>query len=307
MKAKVLLGMVVLLGVLLAAVVWIKYGKQPTVSTGEKVQVVATLFPQYDWVRQIGGEKVEVSLLLTGGAGAHDVSLTPQAAIQLQQADLLIMNGAGLETYLDLAELKAKNPKLTIVKMESAVINPIELDQEEKKEYPLSPFNPHMWLSPAQALRQIELIQQTLISVDPNNAEFYKEQGQAYIQAIHTLHQEYISTTAGFSQRSFIAFHDAMPYVAQDYGLTQVAVVEEFPGTAPSPQDILALHDLIKETGVRIIFTEPQFSPQVAQTLANDTGAQLAEFDTLETADPEKDTYISKMRTNLANMKSVMN
>lgn len=299
--------MVVLLGVLLAAVVWIKYGKQPTVSTGEKVQVVATLFPQYDWVRQIGGEKVEVSLLLTGGAGAHDVSLTPQAAIQLQQADLLIMNGAGLETYLDLAELKAKNPKLTIVKMESAVINPIELDQEEKKEYPLSPFNPHMWLSPAQALRQVELIQQTLISVDPNNAEFYKEQGQAYIQEIHTLHQEYISTTAGFSQRSFIAFHDAMPYVAQDYGLTQVAVVEEFPGTAPSPQDILALHDLIKETGVRIIFTEPQFSAQVAQTLANDTGAQLAEFDTLETADPEKDTYISKMRTNLANMKSVMN
>lgn len=306
MKAKITLLLVLIIGIVVIGTIFFTYQKQPTTSATDKVQVVATLFPMYDWVKQVGGDNVEVHLLLTGGAGAHDVSLTPQAAIQLQRADVLVMNGAGLETYLDVDELQTQNPNLMIVKMESAGIDPVELDEEEKEEHPLSQFNPHIWLSPKQAVRQVELIQQTLISVDPEQADAYGEQGQAYLVQMNALHQEYVSTTADFSKRSFIAFHDAMPYVAQDYGLEQVAVVEEFPGTSPSPQDILDLHELILETGVNVIFTEPQFSPQVAKTLASDTGATLAEFDTLETADPDLDTYIEKMRSNLNNMESVL-
>lgn len=306
MKGKSILPIGLIAGVIVIGVILFKYAKQPTPASEEKLQVVATLFPIYDWVKQVGGDNVEVHLLLTGGAGAHDVSLTPQAAIQLQQADVLVINGAGLETYLDLEELQAQNPNLVVLKMESAVIDPVELDEEEKEEHPLSQFNPHIWLSPKQALRQVELIQHTLISVDPEQAAAYQEQGQVYLAEMNALHQEYVSTIGSFSKRSFIAFHDAMPYVAQDYELEQVAVVEEFPGTSPSPQDILALHTLILETGVDVIFTEPQFSPQVAETLATDTGATLAEFDTLETANPEVDTYIEKMRVNLSNMKSVL-
>lgn len=306
MKAKV--GLLVACGILLiiVIVVGLKYSNKPVVSSSDKVQVVATLFPMYDWVKQIGGDKVEVSLLLSGGAGAHDVSFTPQAAIQLSQADLLIMNGAGLETYLDTAELENGNSNLTIIKMDSAITDGIELDEEEKEEHPLSRFNPHIWLSPEQVIKQARLIQQTLITIDPDNTAYYQEQGQKYLTELAALDAKYTSTTAEFSQKSFIAFHDAMPYVARDYGLEQIAVIEDFPGTAPSPQDIVNLHSIITNTGVNIIFTEPQFSPQVAQTLAADTGAKLAEFDTLETADPEKDTYISKMTTNLANMESVM-
>lgn len=306
MKTKV--GVLIAGGILLILVilVGIKYSNKPVVSSSDKIQVVATLFPMYDWAKQIGGDKVEVSLLLSGGAGAHDVSFTPQAAIQLSQADMLIMNGAGLETYLDIEELEKENPDLTIIKMDSVITDGIELDEEEKEEHPLSQFNPHFWLSPEQVITQARLIQQTLTTLDPDNAEYYQEQGQKYLAELGALDAQYTLTTAGFSQKSFIAFHDAMPYVARDYGLEQIAVIEDFPGTAPSPQDIVDLHAIITETGVNIIFTEPQFSPQVAQTLAADTGAKLAEFDTLETADPEKDTYILKMTLNLASMESVM-
>lgn len=291
---------------ILIIVVGMSYSNKPTTSSSNKVHIVATLFPTYDWARQIGGDKVEVSLLLTGGAGAHDVAFTPQAAIQLSQADLFIMNGAGLETYLDTTALKAENPALTIIKMDSVITDGIKLDEEEQEEYPLSQFNPHFWLSPEQAVKQAQLIQQTLIKIDPNNADYYQAQGQKYLAELSALDTSFALTAAQFSHKSFISFHDAMPYVARDYGLEQVAVIENFPGTSPSPQDIVNLHSIITDTGVKIIFTEPQFSSQVAQTIATDTGAQLTEFDTLETADPDKDTYISKMTTNLANMTEVM-
>lgn len=279
--------------VIILVIIGMNYSKTPTTSSEEKFQVVATLFPTYDWVKQIGGDKVEVSLLLTGGAGAHDVSFNPQAAIQLSKADLLVMNGAGLETYLDTTQLASENPDLAIIKMETAITDGIK-------------FNPHIWLSPEQAIKQASLIQQSLMNLDPENAEYYQIHGDTYLVELKNLDATYSSNINEFSQRSFIAFHNAMPYVARDYELEQIAVIEDFPGTAPSPKDIVDLHTIITETGVNIIFTEPQFSSQVAQTLAMDTGAKLAEFDTLETADPEKETYISKMNTNLANMNAVM-
>lgn len=282
------------------------FSKKSQTNSSDKLQVVATLFPLYDWTKQIGGEKVEVELLLTGGAGAHDVAFSPQAAIQLSQADVLVMNGAGLETYLDIDQLKTENPGLSVVKMDTVITNGIKLDEDEQEEYPLSQFNPHFWLSPKQAVKQAQLIQDTLIQLDPSNADYYKERGDAYIAELKKLDKTYTATTSTFSHKSFIAFHDAMPYTARDYGLTQVAVIEDFPGTSPSPEDIVNLHTIITQTGVSVIFTEPQFSSQVAQTLASDTGASLAEFDTLETANPEVDTYISKMTSNLENMKAVL-
>ncbi|MEK7540475.1 MAG: metal ABC transporter substrate-binding protein [Patescibacteria group bacterium] len=306
MQEKAGLVIIGVIFIVLAVIVVVKYSGTPATTSSDKIQVVATLFPMYDWAKQIGGDKVEVSLLLSGGAGAHDVSFTPQIAIQLSRVDLLIMNGAGLETYLDTEELKGENRKLTILKMDAAITDGIQLNAEEQTGYPLSQLNPHIWLSPEQAIKQARLIQQTLINLDPDNAAYYTKQGDAYLADLAALDAQYASTTAGFSQKSFIAFHNAMPYVARDYGLNQIAVIEDFPGTAPSPQDIVYLHTIITETGVNVIFTEPQFSSQVAQTLSADTGAKLAEFDTLETADPEKDTYISKMTTNLTNMAVVM-
>lgn len=297
-----MLGFGVLGVVILLILIGFAYWNQNTQETQEdKLQVVTTLFPVYDWTRQITGQNADVSLLLTGGAGAHDTTLTPQASQQLAKADMLITVGAGLESFLEVPELKRENPELVVVDLSDAVTNLIEIEGEEH-----SGFNPHIWLSPKLTIPQVELILETLKAQDSAQAAAYEARGQAYLTSLLGLDSEYTNAAQAFTQKSFISFHDAMPYVARDYGLEQVAVIEDFPGQAPSPQDIISLQELITQTGVRVIFTEPQFSPQVAETLAADTGAQLAEFDTLEVADIEVDTYVKKMQQNLENMKSVL-
>lgn len=278
----------------------------PTETGLHKLTIVTTLFPTYDWTRNIVGDDATVNLLLSGGAGAHDASLTPQAVKQLADADVLIMNGAGLETFLDVEQLQLDHPDLTVIKMQDAVPNLLRVD-ESGQANTLSDVNPHIWLSPNLAMAQVRLIMATLQALDPGqHAIQYATNGAAYIQQLEQLNEDYAQTTAQFSQRKFISFHDAMPYVARDYNLQQVAVIEDFPGESPSPDDIISLHNLITAQNVKTIFTEPQFSPSVAETIAADTGAHLAIFDTLEVEDIEKDTYISKMRENLANMLTAM-
>lgn len=304
---KVLIAVTGAVGLLLVffAISLLKIPDETT--TGEdKLNIVTTLFPIYDWTRQVVGDEAQVELLLTGGAGAHDTSLTPQAIKQLTNADVLIMNGAGLETFLDVEQLQKDIPNLTVIKMQDAVPNLLRLD-ESGQTNALSDINPHIWLSPKLAILQVRLIMTTLRNIDPGqHAIDYATRGEAYLRQLEQLDTDFTQTTAGFSQRKFIAFHDAMPYVARDYNLQQIAVIEDFPGESPSPDDIISLHEIITQQQVTTIFTEPQFSPRVAETIAADTGAQLAEFDTLEVADIETDTYISKMRENLANMLAAM-
>lgn len=304
MKRTILI-IVALLAVLIVGILVFAIRPQKD-NQSDKLTIVTTLFPLYDWTRTIAGDAGDVTLLLTGGAGAHDVSLTPQAAVQLQQADVLIMNGAGLETFIETAQLKTDNPHVVIIQTSDAVKNDLlAVDEDELEEHPEG-VNPHIWLSPKLAGQQAQLIMDTLIEADPAHAATYRTNGATLLAQLKQLDTDFTTSTRDFTRRSFIAFHDAMPYVARDYNLNQVAVVEEFPGEAPSPQDIADLHTLITEHNVRVIFTEPQFSPRVAETLASDTGAVLAVFDTLETADPKIDTYISKMRENLSEMQRVL-
>lgn len=303
---KIIVSVVLVLSITLGLFGLSRIQSSPIPTENGKLSIVTTIFPIYDWTRQIAGADANVSLLLSGGAGAHDASLTPQAIKQLSTADVLIMNGAGLETFLDIEELQKDNPSLIVIKMQDAVPELLRIDTSGQNNI-LSDVNPHIWLSPKLAVLQARLIMQTLISLDPGqHANNYSANGTAYIQQLQQLDADYAQTTTNFSQKKFIAFHSAMPYVARDYNLEQVAVIENFPGESPSPEDIISLHNLITSQNVKTIFTEPQFSPRIAETIATDTGAQLAIFDTLEVEDIEKDTYISKMQENLNNMERAM-
>lgn len=298
------------LGIVVAVIgYWsIKKNSATTLPTEEDFVVVTTIFPYYSLAKQIVGDAGVVENLLPTGAGAHDVALTPHALQLLERADVLVINGLGLESYLDIEKIQADHPDLVVVQLSDTLVGEVITGSGvNNSESTTTTPNPHIWLSPKEARVQALTMMKFFSQLNPTHAATYTNNGEHVTAELGQLDADYRAAVSGFHTTEFIAFHNALPYVARDYGLTQVAVIEEFPGETPSPQEIIELQQLMTNTGVHVILTEPQFSPRTAESLAQDTGARVVEFDTIETGDPNIDTYQSKMRQNLHNLQLAMN
>jgi zinc transport system substrate-binding protein len=160
--------------------------------------------------------------------------------------------------------------------------------------------NPHVWLSPRNAIHQVEAIREALIRADPSGAEVYQANASAYIAELEALDKEIREAVASFSSRRFIAFHAAWVYFARDYGLEQAAVIERMPGQEPSPAEIAAIVERARAMQARAIFAEPQFSTKAAQVIAEESGAQVLYLDPL--GQPPDYRYLDLMRFNLREM-----
>jgi zinc transport system substrate-binding protein len=268
-----------------------------------KLTVVATIFPLADFVKNVAGDKVEVVTLLQPGDSPHTYAERPSYSKAVARAKLLVVNGAGLDFWVE--KLKS-----------AASDNMVELDTSailEKEGLLLSGdehdggVNPHYWLDPVLAQKQVEVIAAALIAVDPDNKDFYSENAADYIAQLQSLDEEIKSMTQSFSSREFITFHPAWTYFASRYGLTEAAVIEEAPGKAPTIDDIKRIVDVVRDLKVRAIFAEPQFSTQAADAIAADSGAEVLLLDPIGGADlPGRDSYIALMRYNVGQMGEAM-
>jgi zinc transport system substrate-binding protein len=277
-------------------------GCKPSVS-GDKLKVVATIFPLADFVKNVAGDKAEVVTLLKPGDSPHTYAERPSYSKAVARAKLLVVNGAGLDFWVE--KLKS-----------AASDNMVELDTSailEKEGLLLSGdehdggVNPHYWLDPVLAQKQVEVIAAALIAVDPDNKDFYSENAADYIAQLQSLDEEIKSMTQSFSSREFITFHPAWTYFARRYGLVEAAVIEEAPGKEPSPEYIGHVIDVAKALKVKAIFAEPQFSTKWAESIAKDSGAKVLLLDPIGGADlPGRDSYIALMRYNVGQMGEAM-
>jgi zinc transport system substrate-binding protein len=270
-----------------------------------KLTVVATIFPLADFVKNVAGDKVEVVTLLQPGDSPHTYAERPSYSKAVARAKLLVVNGAGLDFWVE--KLKS-----------AASDNMVELDTSailEKEGLLLSGdehdggVNPHYWLDPVLAQKQVEAIAAALVMVDPENEGFYLENAAKYIGELKSLDREIREETDEFSTRSFITFHPAWTYFASRYGLTEAAVIEEAPGKAPTIDDIKRIVDVVRDLKVRAIFAEPQFNPAAAQRIAEDSGGDVRVLflDPIGGADlPGRDSYIALMRYNVGQMGEAM-
>jgi zinc transport system substrate-binding protein len=268
-----------------------------------KLTVVATIFPLADFVKNVAGDKVEVVTLLKPGDSPHTYAERPSYSKAVARAKLLVVNGAGLDFWVE--KLKS-----------AASDNMVELDTSailEKEGLLLSGdehdggVNPHYWLDPVLAQKQVEVIAAALIAVDPDNKDFYSENAADYIAQLQSLDEEIKSMTQSFSSREFITFHPAWTYFARRYGLVEAAVIEEAPGKEPSPEYIGHVIDVAKALKVKAIFAEPQFSTKWAESIAKDGGAKVLLLDPIGGADlPGRDSYIALMRYNVGQMGEAM-
>jgi zinc transport system substrate-binding protein len=272
--------------------------------SSDKLTVVATIFPLADFVKNVAGDKVDVITLLRPGDSPHTYEPTSRDMKAVAQAKLLVVNGAGLDFWVEKLKTAASD-NLVVVDTSAALAEEgLLLSGDEHDD---GGTNPHYWLDPVLAQKQVGAIAAALVAADPDNKDFYLENVADYIAQLKSLDEEIRNVTQSFSSREFITFHPAWTYFARRYDLVEAAVIEEAPGKEPTIDDIRRIVDKVRNLKVKAIFAEPQFSTKAADTIAADSGAEVLLLDPI--GGPKlagKDSYIALMRYNVGQMGEAM-
>jgi len=281
-----LVAMALLASVLLAAC----QGGEVKEGETSRVKVVASLAIFADFVRQVGGDRVDVSALIPAGADPHTYELPPGRVVRLTEADLVIVNGLGLEAALQ--DVIAENtPSSTPVIELSQGLSAITSDHESA--------NPHLWLNVQNAIAYVERIRDALVQIDPAGADAYRSNADSYLSELRTLDQEVAAAIDSIpsDRRKLVTLHDAFPYLAQRYGLQLVGVVVASPGKEPSAKDVADLVEAIAAEDVPAVFEEPQFNARILELAADDAGVEICTLYS-DALDKKVDTYVKLMSFN---------
>jgi ABC-type Zn uptake system ZnuABC Zn-binding protein ZnuA len=258
--------------------------QQPAQLNNDKIRILTTIAPVYCFTKNVTEDAAIVDNLLPAGAGAHDYSFSPADIMKIQNADVIIINGVQLESWLDKV-ISSSGGKSVIIDTSDGII--------------IRDNDPHIWLSPRNAIVQVRNIMNALLKIDEENSPIYKSNAEDYIRKLGTLDGKIQTEIDSWKRKEFIAFHSAFKYFAEDYGLRQAAVIEEFPGKSPSPSHIAGIIDIIKSTDVNAIFTEPQAHHRIVESLARDMDLEVLTLDTMETGGLSREFYENASLSNL--------
>lgn len=286
-----------------------------TVSAADKPVVLCTTFPIYQITRNItrGRTGIDVQLMLPSQLGCpHDYALTPQDLRKLNRADILVINGLGMEEFLGTPMAKA-DARLGIIDSSAGIgeiIAYTEVHDDHDRDahhHHHGGANPHLFVSPRLAARIAMRIADGLSKADPEGAEGYSRNARAYAEAMTRLAAEMAALGKRLGNNRIVQPHGVFDYLARDMGLEIVAVTQA-EGQEPSAAEMLALVKTIREKKAGAIFTEPQYSDKVGGTLANETGIPVAVLDPAATG-PENaplDYYETTMRNNLRTLEMTL-
>ncbi|RPF46611.1 zinc transport system substrate-binding protein [Thermodesulfitimonas autotrophica] len=275
-----------------------------------KVQVVATFFPLYDFARQVGGERVEVTCLVPPGVSVHEWEPTARDVRRVLRADLFVYNGAGLEPWVDrvLPEFRGRAVVEATRGLDLMLYTGEGEDHAGKEaaaeHHHHGPYDPHAWLDPVRAQHYVRQIAAGLSRVDPAGKAYYETRAAAYIERLAALDRAYREATAHFKRREIVTAHAAFGYLAARYGLRQIPVAGLSPQAEPSPARLQELVTLVRQHGVKCIFFDAAVSPRLAETLAREAGVKSLVLSPAAGLSPEEKSgqkdYVAVMEDNLA-------
>jgi zinc/manganese transport system substrate-binding protein len=280
-----------------------------------KLRVLTTIQPLYCWAQNVAGDAATVENLLPADVGPHDFQLRPKDRERIQAADVLFLNGLGLEDWLEKVIASTDRPARIVVRAADGLARTnliFDLPQVQLGAGAThghdhgAGANPHIWLDPQLAKHAVSNLVTALSQADARNAAQYAANGRRYCERLDQLDADLQSGLSRVLRREIITFHDAFPYFCNRYGLKLVGVIEEVPGASPSPRYLAALSKAIRDRGVKVVFTEPQFNPRLAQQLARDLGLSVAQLDVLETGALSASAYEDGMRRNLKALTSAL-
>ncbi|MBI4643234.1 MAG: zinc ABC transporter substrate-binding protein [Deltaproteobacteria bacterium] len=295
-----------------------------------KIPVVASIVPLADFCRQLGGERVEVQVLIPPGASPHVFEPPPSVVARAGKARLFVYIGGGMEPWAAKLLKSRGTENLEVVEAVQGIPLIKEAGEShhqeaaEEKHHHHKPDagaekahddheghnheagNPHVWLDPVLAQDICRRITAALILLDPGHSQDYEARRDRYLQELADLHQEMEKRVSSFRLREFVCFHPAFSYLARRYGLKEVGVIELSPGREPTPRHLQKIVRAIKKYGIKVVFAEPQLNPRVAEVIAREAGAKVLFIDPVGGRPPYGEDYLKLMRYNLSIMEEAM-
>ena len=230
------------------------------------LRVVVTIPPQAEFVEKVGGEHLQVTVLVPPGANPHTYEPTARQMIEVAKAKIYFQVGSGIDLELTFTEKIVKINSGIIVVNCSEGIRIVDRD-------------PHVWLSPKNAKIIVKNIYKALVQVDPENEEYYRRNMESYLRELESLDEEIRGILENLTDRCFIVYHPAWGYFARDYNLTQIPVEKE--GKEPTARGLMALIDQARELNKKVIFVSPQFDRRKAETIAENIDGKVVFLDPL--------------------------
>ena len=290
----------------------------------DKIKIVATIFPNYDFAKQIGGDKVEVKLLLNSGVESHTYEPTPKDMIEIENSDIFVYTGNEFEAWAEniLLSLNSKievidtSKNVELINKEefkkfyakTEIIEETHNQENEEHHHNESSFDRHIWLNPNNSIIMIDDILEKLCKIDPDNIDYYTKNADNYKKQILDLDKK-IENLVNNSIKKEIAFAGefSYSYFIDRYGLNFVSVYNNCgEGEDPSIARVKAVIDYINKNDMKVVFYEELSEGTVAKMIAEETSAESLILYSIHNGDIEKDTYISLLNKNYENLKRAL-
>ena len=263
-------------------------------SDSTEISVIASFYPLYEFSKEVGQEKIEVSLLVPPGIEPHEWEPTINELQKMHQSDLIVINGLGFENWIE---------DFDIVNSDVMIVDTSEDISVIKDE--IFQGDPHIWLNPAMAKIQVTNIADALIKIDPVNEKYYRQNAKSYLDKLDSLDAK-IKNQLATCKKDFIAFHNAFSYFSIQYNLSQHTIINSNdPHVEPTSKTLEEIINLAQQYDIDVIFTEEAVDPRTSQVIANEIGARVLVLSPIEVID-ENSNYIMKMGNNLSNLKEAL-
>ena len=268
----------------------------------KKLNVLATFAPIQSFAANVCGDAAEVSVLLPPNSGPHNYAFSPSDIRKIGRADVIIENGLGLETWLEKGVKTAGKKDLLIVDT-SKGISPITQADSGQTGSP----NPHIWLSPVYAMKQVENIRDALSSRDPTNAVAYRRNADRYLEDLKKLDSEIRKQTSLLRNKNFVTLHDVFPYFAREYGLRIAGTFEISPDQSPLPRKLEQLRTLLASHEVAALFAESSYNSKPLEVVAREFSLPVVRMDSMETGEGDPSFYERAMRSIMSKLMAALN
>lgn len=296
-----------------------------SVHAQDKKTVMTTFYPVYYLASRIGGEAVNVEMLLESGQDAHSYESTAKDAVAVQEADLFIYQDDEMEFFVsDLLSIVDQEATQVLESTEGIELLSGDHNHEEEEhdheheegheeehdheheEGHSHEFDPHTWLDPKFYSQQAENVKNALIELDPANEATYTENAAKLSEELTALNEEFNVGLADLENRTIVVQHEAFGYLAHAYDLEQLAISGLANNAEPSAKQLAEMTNVVNERNIQVIYVDPTTSTTISETVSQATGAELRPLRTLEFITEEEieqgEDYFSIMRENLAQL-----
>ncbi len=299
----------IIIGVLVAGgaavlLFWPLGGGRPNAG---RLAVTASFYTMAELTRQVGGDKIDVTTIIKPGVEPHDYEPTPQDIAAIHNSKLFVYNGASLELWADKIGNELASEGIVVVRASDGInLVPGSAEGEGAPS-----FDPHVWLDPVLAAREVDNIKDGLIKADPGNRKTYEQNATSYKAKLADLDREFRTGLANCGRSDIVTSHQAFAYLGRRYGLDVMAISGLSPDEEPSPEKLAQVAQFARQHNVKYIFFEKLVSPKLSQTIASEVGAKTLVVDPLEGLTQDEinqgKNYLSIQRQNLANLRLALN